>query len=445
MKSVLPPLFFSLGVPTRWAIFWSRHLRRSVIASVGQKEPLSIIVFRLDALGDLVLTTPLFRALKQAHPGSRCTVVVQECYKALLLTNPSVDEILTPPRIGPAWLPRRLQTLLSALALYWTRLRHRHFDYALSPRWDTDERLATFLCALTDASHRVGYGSSTSPAKVRMNRGFDAAYDICLPPGPVRHELLRNLALAVAMGASATGARPEIQLTERDRRRAAKLVEGTADGRRLIAAGIGAQSPGRRWPLKDFSQVLNQLAREQNARVAIICSESERGEALQLSTLLGEPPVIVSGAGLREVCAVLERCRLFVGNDSGPAHLAAAMHCPTIVISRHPREGDPNHFNSPARFAPCGAHVHVLQPTGGRDDCRTACRVLEPHCILNVTAAQVCAAASSMLASEAITAHSTIRPWSTPPSQRLLAVHSAEAMLRAVENLRHGAHPPAVV
>ena len=47
---------------------------------------------------------------------------------------------------------------------------------------------------------------------------------------------------------------------------------------------------------------------------------------------------------------MLERCDLFIGNDSGTAHLAAAMDCKTIVISRHPRDGDPNHSNSPVRF-----------------------------------------------------------------------------------------------
>ena len=139
----LPPLFFSVRLPTMLAMFWRRHVRRAVITGVSRKDPLSFILFRLDALGDVVLTTPLFRALKAAHPESRCTVVVQQQYKSLLVTNPHIDEILTLPRIRPAWLPLRLKRLASATLLYWTQLRRRHFDFAISPRWDVDEHLAT--------------------------------------------------------------------------------------------------------------------------------------------------------------------------------------------------------------------------------------------------------------------------------------------------------------
>jgi ADP-heptose:LPS heptosyltransferase len=82
----------------------------------------------------------------------------------------------------------------------------------------------------------------------------------------------------------------------------------------------------------------------------------------------------------------LEQYDLFVGNDSGTAHLAAAMDCPTLVISRHPRAGDPNHANSPARFAPRCSRYRVLQPAHGEGDCTNACRLSKPHCIELVTA-----------------------------------------------------------
>ena len=193
---MLPPLFFSVRLPTLLAMFWRRYVSRESTWSDSHREPVSYIVFRLDALGDVVLTTPLFRALKSAHPGSRLTVVVLPYVKPLLVTNPYIDEILTLPLINPQWLPMRLRRLLAAVTFYWTQLRGRRFEFAISPRWDVDEHLATFLCVVANASHRVGYNCSTTAAKRRINRGFDEAYDICLPPGPVRHEVLRNLSVA---------------------------------------------------------------------------------------------------------------------------------------------------------------------------------------------------------------------------------------------------------
>jgi ADP-heptose:LPS heptosyltransferase len=258
---MLPPLFLSVRVPTLLAMFWRSHISRQTIPGSAHRESPSYIVFRLDALGDVVLTTPLFRALKTSYPKSRLTVVVQGSYKALLVTNPYIDEILTPPKIRPQWLPKQLQKLISATVLYWRNLRGRRFDFAVSPRWDVDEHLATFLCALTNATHRIGFSCATTDLKRKINREFDLTYDICLPPGPICHEVHRNLAVAEGLGAAVRDDAIEIHLTERDRRAAAKLLGDLRAGTMLIALGIGAKSPGRRWPLQRFAETTTRWER----------------------------------------------------------------------------------------------------------------------------------------------------------------------------------------
>jgi lipopolysaccharide heptosyltransferase II len=441
-RPLLTPLFFSVRLPTLLAMFWRAHINRQQVPEPPHKGSLSFVVFRLDALGDVVMTTPLFRALKQAYPDSRCTVAVRSCYKALLVTNPHIDEILTLPRIRPAWLPQGFRRLLSATVLYWTKLRRRHFDFALSPRWDVDEHLATFLCVLTRATTRVGYTEKTSPAKRQINRGFDRAYNHCLPPGPVRHEILRNLAIAKALGAAELDPALEVQLTETDRKRAAKVLTKIPAATDLIAIGIGAGSRNRRWPLNRYAQVIEQLAKVRPVQAVIVCSAAELGDALKLAGELRTDPIILSGAGLREVCAVLERCELFIGNDSGSAHLAAAMDCKVIVVSRHPLDGDADHFNSPLRFSPYCANVRVLQPSTGLEGCRGSCRSLEPHCILRVSVDEVVAAGRAMLYQKrAFVPHTQPNAWSDKAAQSLLQSHSAPAVERAAEMLGTGNRP----
>lgn len=433
----LSPLFFSVRLPTLLAIFWRKYVARPKVFGPRCKGPLTFVVFRLDALGDVVLTTPLFRALKAAHPGSHCTVVVQQSYKPLLATNSHIDEILVLPEIRPEWLPQGLRRLLAALLFYCMRLRGRHFDFALSPRWDVDEHLATFLCVLSGVAQRVGYSEDASPAKRVANRGFDRAYDTCLPPGPLRHEVLRNLAVAEALGPVSCDGRLDIRITDQDRKRAGRLLAKVPASAKLVAVGIGAQSPGRRWPLKRYAGVLARLDRTHEMWPVIVCSEAEFGEALKLAALLPRPPVIVSGARLRDVCALLERCALFIGNDSGCAHLAAAMGCKTLVISRHPRNGDPNHFNSPVRFAPQGRVVRVLQPASGQDECTEACRMLQPHCILQIAVDDVAVAASEMLREKP--AHPKpvlIAQRIDPALLALLHSHSGEALRTSMEMLQ---------
>jgi len=429
-------------IPTLLAMWWRMRVRKPLVTGVERTGARSFIVFRLDSLGDVVMTTPLFRALKAAFPKSRCTAVVQRNYKALLATNPHIDEILTLPNVRPEWLPQRLRKLLAALWLYQTELRKRHFDFAISPRWDTDEHLATLLCVLSNAATRVGYSETATAAKRKMNRGFDRAFDICLPPGPPRHEVLRNLAIAEALGATACDTRPEVRVTERDRRHADELLVKVPRSAKLVSLGIGAQSPGRRWPLERYAETLAALETVHRMWPVIVCSSAEFGDALKLAETLRRPPVIVSGAPLRQVCAVLERCELFIGNDSGCAHLAAAMGCRTVVISRHPGGGDPNHFNSPVRFSPQGRQVRVLQPASGADECRAACSHLEPHCIKLVSPEEVAAVAHEMLAQPAVLAPVVASKW--PPRIRpvLLDSHSADGLLKAMEALHPTAAQP---
>jgi len=188
---------------------------------------------------------------------------------------------------------------------------------------------------------------------------------------------------------------------------------------------------------------VNCLTREYNIQPAIVCSAAELGQALRLASLLQRTPIIVSGARLREVCAVLERSDLFLGNDSGCAHLAAAMDCKVIVISRHPRDGAPNHFNSPLRFAPHCAHGRVLQPATALGGCKEACRSGQPHCISKVSVEEVVAAARLMLKeTRTVVVPPLSRSLPDKAAQRLLHSHSAEAVRRAVETLRDGAERP---
>jgi heptosyltransferase-2 len=384
-------------VPTLLARVWRSLFAENSNSELPHRAGLSIIIFRLDAMGDVVMTTPLFRELKRAFPQSHCAVVVQNAYRSLLVTNPHIDEILTPPEVTAAWLPRRVKELLAAMLLYGRCLRRRRFDLAISPRWDVDEQLATLLCLLTNATRRIGYTEKTSPLKQQLNRGFDAAFSILLSAGPVRHEVIRNLVVLEALGGTVQDSSLEVRLTERDRAFASRLLASVPAATRPVALGIGANNAGRRWPLQRYAECISRLSRQARVQPVVICSAGERAQALQLAKLLSCEPIILSGAPLRDVCAVLERCDLFIGNDSGAAHMAAAMDCRTIVISRHPGDGDPNHGNSPLRFAPFGRETRVLQPATGLGTCRDCCRVPEAHCILAVSVDEAVAAAGEML------------------------------------------------
>jgi heptosyltransferase-2 len=383
-------------LPTHLAIWWTRLSRGGRSLASASRD--SFIVFRLDALGDLVLTTPVFRELKRAYPNARITAVVQRAHRSILESNPYIDELLSVPSIRN---PRRLKHaryLLITLLFYWRELRGRRFDVAICPRWDTDEHLATLLCTLTKAELRVGYSERASAGKKRFNKGFDQVFDICLEPGPLRHELKRNIAIVEPFAGKIDDTSTEITLTTEDREYANRMLQTVPADCVLVVLGIGAQSPGRRWPLERYSAVIDELSKQYPVHTIVTCAPSEHEQAAHLASALAAGSTISDGAAIRETCALLERCDLFIGNDTGAAHLAAAMKCTTIVISRHPRFGDLEHPNSPARFRPWCIPGRVLQPEHGLDDCDTHCReVSRPHCITQISVPEVVAAATTLL------------------------------------------------
>lgn len=383
-------------VPTRVAIWWARSRR-------GERNPPSakrnsFILFRLDALGDLVLTTPLFRELKRAYPNAHVAAVVQQSHRSVLESNPYIDELLSVPSVRTPSRLKHARYLVTVLKFYWRELRRRRFDIAICPRWDTDEHLATLLCIVTRAGLRVGYSERASAGKRRFNRGFDRAFDICLDTGPLRHEVERNLSIIEALGGTIDDTSTEITLTEEDREYANRVLRNIPAHCVLVVLGIGAQSMGRRWPLERYSAVIDELSKQYPVHVVITCAPLEHEQASHLARTLPGGSTISDSAAIRETCALLAGCDLFIGNDTGAAHLAAAMKCPTIVISRHPRSGDPEHPNSPARFTPWGVAARVLQPERGLDDCDARCReISRPHCITQVSVPEVVAAANALL------------------------------------------------
>jgi heptosyltransferase-2 len=279
----------------------------------------------------------------------------------------------------------------------WRKLRKRQFDIAISPRWDTDEHLATLLCLLAHARQRVGYSEQVSKGKRCYNRGFDRAFDISLEPGPAQHEVESNLAVIEALGGTVHENQLEMHLGLEDRESAGQALRDVPEDCTLIALGIGAQSPGRRWPIERYAAVIRELAMQYSLFAVITCAPSEHPDAARLARMLPSSALISDGPNIRETCALLSRCNLFIGNDTGAAHLAAAMDCPTVVISRHPMSGDPAHPNSPERFAPWCASSRVLQPERGLGGCTVRCRHVEPHCIKQVTVADVVLAVKTML------------------------------------------------
>ena len=392
MSQLSPRIARAIGEP----IFAGMGMRQGPTA-LALSRARRVLVVRLDDIGDVVLTSPLLRELRRTLPAARVTMVVDPRTYDLVELCPYVDEVLRCDLRPLGSLQRHWRTLQLAYRSLW---RHG-FDLAIVPRWDVDQYHAAFVAYLSGARWRAGYSEGVIDHRRRLDAGFDRLFTHVLQDKSVKHEVEHNLDVLRFLGGEVHEERLETWTSHADEVFADSLLQfhGVGAGNLLVAFGPGATQPKRRWPLSCFAEVGAWLQSELRARMVIVGGQGEEPLGRELCRQLGDAAIDVVGrTSLRQTAALLRRCQLYVGNDSGPMHLAAASGAPVVEISSHPTGGSPAHPNSPLRFAPWDvAHV-VLQPRPQADSCSDACVAEEAHCIRHVSVERVKQAVAAQVA-----------------------------------------------
>jgi heptosyltransferase-2 len=351
-----------------------------------------ILVLRTDEIGDFVMTTPFLRELRRNCPESWITLVVKPGVLNLAEACPHVNEVLT---FDPnASSPVRWRRLWRAWRLARRHLWGRRFDAAILPRWDADVNHATYVAYVSGAPCRVGYSENVSAFRRRENRGYDRLLTCALADAAPKHEVERGLEVLRALGGAVADERPEVWLRPEDEafaEEALRRLRGAAPGP-LVVLGLGCREARRRWPAARFTETGRWLVEKRGACLLVLPGPGEEAEAdAWRRELHAGRAECIRGTSLRQAAAILKRCRLFIGNNSGHKHLAAAAGTPVIEITEFPRDGDPEHpvaFH-PGRFRAWGVPQRVVAPAHTTAPCVGACTAGEPHCILGVSVEQV--------------------------------------------------------
>lgn len=345
-----------------------------------------ILIIRLDDIGDMILSTPFLRELRHVIPHARISLIVKPSVAELAMGCPFVNEVLVydPGQTGYApTLEQLRRTLYFAARHLWLR----RFDLAIVPRWDADLYHAAYLSYWSGARWRVGYSECVLHHKRAMNSGFDRLYSHVFGDSALKHEVERGLDIIRFIGGNPEKDSLALWGTEQHKQPVAKILKdlGVSDGTSLIAFGIGAASPTRQWPREQYIELGRWIRNEYDARIVIVGGASDVESAHIIARSFGKH--VINAAGLttwHELGTLLKSCSLYIGNDSGPMHVAAAAGVPVIEISCHPSNGNPYWSNSPLRFRPWGVPSHVLQPDTAVSPCNEYCASMEAHCIRRV-------------------------------------------------------------
>lgn len=346
-----------------------------------------ILIVRLDEIGDLVLLSPFLRELRNNESTGQITLIVKPEVYNLVELCPYVDEVLT-YQWGDVGKYRYLELHWRALKLAYRYLWQRRLDLAIAPRWDVDYYHALFLTYFSGASKRVGYSELVTDLKKRKNKGFDKLLTDVVCDKDTMHEVKRNLKLIEYMGGRVQENYLEIWISKSDEQFADDELRRQKVGptETLVAFGPGGRAPKRRWPICNFVQLGSRLIKQDGIRIVVVGGRGEESLGHELSQALGEFVIDFTGrTTLRQAAAILKQCALFVGNDTGVMHLAAASGVAVVEISCHPLKGSPYHANSAERFGPWGVPHRVVQPENAVAPCTEACEAEAPHCILGVS------------------------------------------------------------
>lgn len=292
-----------------------------------------ILVFRTGHLGDAVVALPALWAIRKAFPAAKITLLTNESDQSGFLSARSVlpprglvDEFLDHPnRTGSG-------TSLSAAALL-AKLIAKRFDtvFYLMPRVRTvmqierDER----FFRLAGIKHLIGFDYAR--AKWLSTK--------CGTPSPVLErdaDYLLNVVRSGGIGISQTDQCTDLLLSEAEIDNARNFFEDAIApnlaGRRPVGISPGSKWPSKIWPIDRYIEVAKRLVENDGTFPVVVGGGDDRAAGKLLIKACGIGANAAGVLSVRETAALLGHCRIFLGNDSGPMHLAAAVGTPCVAI-----------------------------------------------------------------------------------------------------------------
>jgi len=285
----------------------ARHLKT--------EEP-SILVVRFSSIGDVLLTTPVLRAIRQRWPGGRISFLTKERFTPLLQRNPRVDELIALKEgAGLSELYRLGRSLAGRkwhlLADFHSSLRS-HLIRRLVPADFTAVYPKSWLKRSLLIYTRLDLYGPEPPAVPQRYAACLAAFGVRLDQGPC-----------------------ELHLDESDRNTAESLIAARwPDSPALLAVAPGSAWQTKRWPAERFAHSAAGLAHKHGIKVILLGSETDMEVCARVENHLGRENCLnlAGRLSLRGSAAAVEKSRALLTNDTGLMHIATAVGTPVVAV-----------------------------------------------------------------------------------------------------------------
>jgi heptosyltransferase III len=343
----------------------------------------NILVIKLRYIGDVLLATPVLRALRERYPAARLTMMVSQGTEDVVKWNPDLNDVLVVERGG-----------LGSQVRLFHQIRQRRFDCVIDL---TDGDRSAMLARYSGAPVRIGFNDE--------HRWRGRLYTSIVSAGPgIVHRVDRDLVALSPLGIAARSGPLVLHTSKEDEETADRLLQELgvmgADGspaKPLVLLHPGARYWFKAWPAERFATLADRLSETYGCQVLIGGAVQESEIANAIANKSASRPISIAGrATLLQFASLVKRCRVFIGNDNGAMHIAAAIGTPVVGLF-----GPSN----PAEWGPRGGPAQVIYKGL---DCRQCfhptCLRGDENCMKQITVEEVVAAAERWLSVQA-TAH----------------------------------------
>ena len=306
-------------------------------------DPRNILVIDFGQLGDVVMSLPALRAIRSRFPNAQITVAVGKPGKELLSLSGYANEILEVDRVGLRDGPTLVS--IGRVTKFVATVRKAKYDFVIDLHSYYETNILGFL---SGAPHRL-YSR-------RENRSLDFLSNF--KPRPQKepteaHLVDRYLELLKPLGIQNPPRTPVLKTSAADDAAVEAMLkkEKAQSGELLVGLFPGAGHAGRIWPLDRFADVADHLIRNDRVRVIVFAGPEERATVPQMKTVFPAKTIFFDRLTIGQLVSAQARLTLFISNDTGPVHVAAAVGTPVIVLFDRP---------DPHSYTPIGEQHRII-------------------------------------------------------------------------------------
>ena len=293
-------------------------------------NPRSILIINFGQLGDVVMSLPALRAMRERFPHARITVAAGKPSSEIVELSGYADKVIAVDRVAlrDGFIPLSIVRILQVVK----DIRRREFDFVIDLHSFSETNLMSFL--------------SGAPKRLfarRPGRSLDFLANFNPKPpidrnDPDQHLVDRYLDVLKPLGIDNVPRIPKINTRPLDDRAVDSMLKKAKaeSGAPLVGLFPGAGHPGRCWPVEKWAGLADFLIRNDGVRPVVFIGPEERAAAQDMRRVFPSSTVFLEKLSIGELAAAQARLAVFVANDTGPVHIAAAVVTPIVVLIGRP-------------------------------------------------------------------------------------------------------------